>query len=51
MTIRELRDVLNDYPEDDLDNEIFVAIGDDDGTDIIAVEDGVAATFIIGKEN
>ena len=51
MTIRELRDILNGYHEDDLDNEIFVAIGDDDGIDIVTVENGIAATFIIGKEN
>ena len=51
MIIRELRDILNGYHEDDLDNEIFIAIGDGDGIDIIGVENGVAAAFIIGKEN
>lgn len=51
MTVRELRDILNNYLENNLNKEIFVAIGDDDGIDIIEVEDGVAAMFIVGKEN
>ena len=51
MLIRELKDIVNSYTEDELDNEIFIAIGDNDGIDIIKVENGVAATFIVGKES
>ena len=47
MTVEELIKELSKY---DLDQEVYVACGGDDGKDILKIEEGVAAIFIISAE-